>query len=181
MSATESLHYRLCLEGAKWLRHTRRREKCRALPCHRRELCLMCYCCKWVTVEIVTVAAENTDVWGFDGFYSTVIEVKTSRADFLADKKKRCRNINEDFQTGNMRWYLCPEGLVRSDELPDGWGLLYWDGKSVVPVAPPKRRLAGCHGDAIILGSIMRREKVPFGIYNYRNNADKNDKTDKMQ
>jgi hypothetical protein len=55
---------------------------------------------------------------------SVLVEVKVSRADFLADKKKPHR-INPETGMGNWRYYLCPEGLIHPSELPDKWGLLY--------------------------------------------------------
>ena len=70
MSATNSLHYKLCCEGAKWLR--------------KQDYASY----KIVVVELICIGAENPDVWGTNGFNSTLIEVKTSRADFLKDRKK---------------------------------------------------------------------------------------------
>ena len=55
--------------------------------CHKPEFCHCCYKFKYVAVEIIAACAENPDVWGYDGCYSAVIEVKTSHSDFLADKK----------------------------------------------------------------------------------------------
>lgn len=57
---------------------------------------------------------------GFDDG-STVIECKTSRSDFLADRKKAHRSSGG---MGNWRYFLAPEGLISPDELPEGWGLL---------------------------------------------------------
>lgn len=52
---------------------------------------------------------------------STLIEVKTSRADFLADASKPHR---QDGGVGVWRYYMCPTGLIDPKELPQGWGLL---------------------------------------------------------
>lgn len=168
MSDSRSLHYQLCLEGARWLR--RRKSGCR--ECTARENCkepyYVCAKFKYVAVELCVNGAENADVWAFDGFCTVVIEVKTSHADFLNDKKKFWRGCDDEFQAGNLRWFLCPEGVIRPDELPDGWGLLYWNGKKVYPVTPPVRRMQGCHGDIRILYSLLRREKFPEKIFNYR-------------
>lgn len=54
---------------------------------------------------------------------SVVVEVKTSRSDFLADKKKPHRQDGKGM--GNWRYFLCPENVIRVDELPSGWGLLW--------------------------------------------------------
>ena len=51
-----------------------------------------------------------------------VVEVKTSRSDFIADTRKPHRAAGQGL--GNYRYYMVPQGLVRLDELPAGWGLL---------------------------------------------------------
>lgn len=53
---------------------------------------------------------------------SVVVEAKTSRADFLADKSKAHR-ITDGM--GNYRYFMCPEGLIKPEELPAKWGLIY--------------------------------------------------------
>lgn len=55
---------------------------------------------------------------------SVIVEVKISRSDFLADAKKPHRN-GSVIGLGNWRYYLCPEGVIRPDEIPTNWGLLY--------------------------------------------------------
>ncbi|EKY4114519.1 adenylosuccinate synthase [Pseudomonas aeruginosa] len=70
-------------------------------------------------------SGEIPDAIGFraagfeDG--STVIECKVSRADFLADRRKSHRAAGG---VGNWRYFLAPAGVIRTDELPEGWGLL---------------------------------------------------------
>ena len=61
--------------------------------------------------------------WGYDSG-SIVIETKVSRSDFLADAKKPHRN-GEVLGMGDYRYYICPEGLIQIDDLPDRWGLLW--------------------------------------------------------
>jgi hypothetical protein len=70
-------------------------------------------------------SGEIPDAIGFraagfeDG--STVVECKTSRADFLADRKKAHRIAGG---LGNWRYFMAPTGLLSADDLPHGWGLL---------------------------------------------------------
>lgn len=172
MSKTKSLHYELCLEGAKWLRRRQNYERCKKnKPCFsQHKLCHGCRLAfKYVAVELCTVGTENTDVWGYDGYVTAVIEVKVSHSDFLADKKKWWRTqAKPELQAGNLRWYLCPEGIIKPEELPEGWGLLYWDGKQISPIVAPVENTATGHADMKILYSILRREKFPEKIYNYR-------------
>ena len=172
MSKTDSLHYQLCLEGAKWL-HRQKRDinRCPKRYCHKPELCRSCYRFKYVAVELCTYAAENPDVWGFDGNYSAVIEVKTSHADFLSDRKKWCRSKEAEevgLQAGTFRWYLCPEGVIKAEEVPDGWGLLYWNGKAIEHIKGAPKHENTSRSDLLILSSILRREGFPAKIYNYR-------------
>lgn len=156
MSKTDSLHYQLCCEAAKWLKRRKNAERWRT-PW------------KYIAVELVCSAAENADVWATNGECSIVIEVKTSRADFLKDGKKWHRSeAMKDCQSGNFRYYLAPAGKIRKDELPEGWGLLEWDGKTITRVTPSKYRTVNNLADLIIMSSILRREGFPEKIFNYR-------------
>lgn len=173
MSATKSLHYQLCVEGAKWLRRQKwNYDRCQKKPCYRTEACGACKKYRYVAVELCTWSSENTDVWGLGNFNdSVVIEVKTSHADFLNDKKKWCRSEDaekQNLQAGRLRWYLCPEGIIKKEELPDKWGLLYWDEKKIYPVIAPRPFENTSSSDMDILTSILRREGFNEGIFNYR-------------
>lgn len=68
---------------------------------------------------------------------SVVVEVKVSRNDFLSDKKKPHRS-GETLGMGNWRYYMCPTDLIKPDELPDKFGLLYVNNRGhVKPVVTP--------------------------------------------
>lgn len=172
MSKTDSLHYQLCIEGAKWLHRQKRNiNKCPQRDCRKPEFCQTCYRFKWVAVELCTYGTENCDVWGYDGIYTAVIEVKTSHADFLNDRKKWWRGVAAkelDLQAGTFRWYLCPDGMIKPEELPEGWGLLYWDGKKIIRIVAPKKNEHTWYADMRIFYSIIRREGFPEKIVNYR-------------
>lgn len=81
-------------------------------------------------------SGESPDVlaWRADGD-SVLVEVKVSRADFLADAGKPWRKRG-GVALGRQRWYLVPEGMVQEHELPPGWGLLEYRGE-----APASRRV----------------------------------------
>jgi len=173
MSKTNSLHYDLCVEGAKWLRRRQNYDRCKAKkPCFSPDLCRACrYPYQYVTVELCTIGTENTDVWGYNNDGTAVIEVKVSHADFMADQKKWWRSNDAaitGMQAGTHRWYLCTEGIIKPEELPDKWGLLYWDGKQIRPVVAPKAFDNTGRADMRILASILRREQFPEKIFNYR-------------
>ncbi len=78
---------------------------------------------------------ERADVIGFRSQCSAAIESKISRADFLADLRKPHRQAGG---IGVYRFYICPPDLIRPEELPARWGLLYGDGKRVTEIARPK-------------------------------------------
>lgn len=73
---------------------------------------------------------EQPDAIGFRNNVSLLIECKTSRSDFLADKKKKFR-VNQNLGMGDWRFYLCPPDVIRVEDLPAGWGLLYAHGNRV--------------------------------------------------
>lgn len=77
---------------------------------------------------------EIPDAIGFrDGGHldGSVIEVKTSRADFLADRRKPHR-MDPALGLGRWRYYLCPADLIQPEELPPRWGLLWASGRGVI-------------------------------------------------
>jgi hypothetical protein len=78
---------------------------------------------------------EQPDVIAFRSSCSAMIEVKVSRSDFFADRKKPERDAGG---IGIYRFYLCPEGMIKPEELPPRWGLLYAKGRSVVAVVKPQ-------------------------------------------
>jgi hypothetical protein len=81
--------------------------------------------CSFAFKELVCCASpEIPDAIGFHGGQSTLIECKTSRADFLADRKKMFRR-NPFMGMGTFRYYLSPAGVIKPEELPEKWGLIY--------------------------------------------------------
>lgn len=106
--------------------------------------------------ELRSVASEIPDVIGFGSFESVMIECKASRADFLADKKKPHRAKG----MGNWRFYCCPKGMIRVEELPEKWGLIYVDetGKAAIKRDCRKKKVF-----------FSQEEIEAFGYkYNYR-------------
>jgi len=92
--------------------------------------------CGYVVTEVTSSAGEIPDALGLRADYTVLVECKVSRNDFLADKKKLFRQSYEDGM-GDFRFYLCPVGMIKEDDLPQGWGLLYWDGKKVAQIVGP--------------------------------------------
>lgn len=80
--------------------------------------------CGFAFKELRSLSNECPDVLGFRSFESILIECKVSRSDFLADKNKPFR-LNPNTGMGNYRLYCCPKGLIKKEELPEKWGLIY--------------------------------------------------------
>lgn len=76
-----------------------------------------------VLPEFFSHNAELPDVIAFNARYSTVIECKVSRSDFLKDRYKSFR-LNPNQGMGDYRFYCAPKGLIKPEELPHGWGLI---------------------------------------------------------
>lgn len=74
--------------------------------------------------KAATYNGELPDAIGWRDGLSILVECKTSRADFLADKRKRVRQRPEDGM-GDWRFYLCQPDIITVSDLPEGWGLLY--------------------------------------------------------
>lgn len=79
--------------------------------------------CGFAFRELKTAHDEIPDVLGFNSRGTFLLEAKTSRADFLADKKKVFRIFSER-GIGDWRFFIVPKGLVKIEELPENWGLI---------------------------------------------------------
>lgn len=136
---SETLHDKLVDRAARWLKY---KEKC-----------------KPIFVEMATAAGSSPDVIGWFYGASRLIEVKVSRSDFFKDRKKLAF-IHPGYAMGRKRWYLTPEGLVRPEDLPEGWGLLHAEGTTIREVVEaPERFLEPTtqEQEALMLSSAIRR------------------------
>ena len=114
--------------------------------------------CATVAVDMKTLEQEKPDVIGWNGCSSTMIEVKVGRGDFLKDFKKPFRQICEK-GVGEFRYYCCPSGLIRENELPDKWGLLYLNEENnieIIKVAEIQK--ANLKAERNMLISLLRRQ-----------------------
>jgi len=77
-----------------------------------------------------TAGGEQPDTLGVKSCGETfLLEVKVSRADFLADAKKPWRGPDRR-AIGHYRAYLTPKGLLKPSEIPYGWQLGEVHGKT---------------------------------------------------
>lgn len=154
MSKTDSLHYELCCKAATWIRQPRNREKWH----NQYQLSV---------VELVCTGKELTDVYATNGEISCIIEAKTSHQDFEVDGAKYTR-LRPDEGLGDFRYYLCPEGLIKENELPPYWGLLYYKDGKIVKVKSAIQQSCDKRAELFVMLSIMRREGLLGKTYNYR-------------
>lgn len=114
---------------------------------------------------------ETPDAIGWHGpYFSHLIEVKVSRADFLADAGKPFRREPAS-GVGSYRWYLVPDGIAKPDELPDGWGLLTVDAEhrfSRVKVVNEAQQFVehNVRHELALLYNAMRRHRANIAAIN---------------
>lgn len=89
--------------------------------------------CSVVLENMYSRCMERPDAIGWRSRHSTVIECKTSSADFRGDIRKTIR-IHSFMGMGLSRFYLAEPNILRVERLPKGWGLLETDGRSVTIV-----------------------------------------------
>jgi hypothetical protein len=92
--------------------------------------------CSHAYGELVTSSSYIPDAIGWRWAFSIMVECKVSRADFFADRKKLIHR-NPDSHPGEERWYLTPPGLVRPEEVPEGWYLAEAHERAVKRVTQP--------------------------------------------
>lgn len=130
MSENKILHRELCEIGARFLKR----------PASQNG-----HGCHFTLIEPAAYG-ENADVFGVrhgheyiyhegraypHGPHDTgtiLLEAKTSRSDFLVDRKKPHR-MKPETGVGKWRYFICPTGLIQVNELPEKWGLVYVNGR----------------------------------------------------
>jgi len=109
-------HNELVLRAEKWLSQ----QNCKVII---RDEC-----------RIYTKTGEQPDAIGWRDEVSILIECKTSRSDFLADKLKSFRS-DPMKGMGDWRFYLCLPGVIFEKDLPDDWGLLWALPKTIKKIS----------------------------------------------
>lgn len=115
-----------------------------------------------VVISEMAGSGQEPDAIGWHPGYSILIECKASRSDFLADKHKRYRRFSESM--GDQRYYLAPKGTIKSEELPEGWGLLVPSGNGV-RIVVQSRYIPNkdCHSEIHLLLSAICRVRGKAG------------------
>jgi hypothetical protein len=114
-----------------------------------------------------SLAGETPDAIGWQSNHSILIECKTSRSDFLADKNKFFRRY-PPAGMGLERYYLTSQGLLSPNEMPPGWGLLEVRGRRIIVVSPaadkPMRGELGITKEIRLLVSALRRTQLRLDL-----------------
>jgi hypothetical protein len=133
--------------------------------------------CTVVFMERIGSTMENPDAIGFHtGGHSVLIECKASRSDFQADKKKWFRQQPE-MGMGQLRYIMAPIGLIKSDELPENWGLLEVGEKArkyrqiYETVAPKPFAERYEQAEISYLVSAIRRIEISMAVFVEREDA----------
>ena len=127
--------------------------------------------CGLVITEMGSGCAECPDAIGWvSGGMSHLVECKTSRADFLADRDKwfRREDIGQTHAAGNFRWYLTPPGLVQPCEIKGQWGLLEVHGRSVREIVQAHAYYDERRHECVLLTSAVRRMANTPGVEGVR-------------
>jgi hypothetical protein len=77
----------------------------------------------------------------------------------LRDSKKPFRKF-ADMGMGEYKYYLCPEGLITENDLPELWGLLWIDEKGKISIQKKaEKHEANLRCERTALLSLHRRAK----------------------
>lgn len=121
--------------------------------------------CGVVMEELATQNNETPDALGFYGAGGSIlIECKTSRADYLADKIKIFRRC-EEIGMGDARYFATPKGLLKPDELPEGWGLLEIGEHQIREVKEATHKPANKRAEVKMLMSAIRRLELSTAVF----------------
>lgn len=120
------------------------------------------YRCGVVLSEQACASGEMPDAIGWKrACHSVLVECKVTRGDFITDRAKPFR-IEPETGVGCERFYLAPAGLIRCDELPDGWGLLECQSGKIQMPRPSAKNLRTAKGFRyemnLLLASLRRVE-----------------------
>jgi hypothetical protein len=123
---------------------------------------LRSYRCGVILSEQACASGEMPDAIGWKrACHSVLVECKISRSDFLADREKPFRQKSQ-LGLGCERFYLVSAGLLRADELPEGWGLLECHNREVRVIRPAGKNLRTAigfrHEMNLLLASLRRVE-----------------------
>lgn len=107
---------------------------------------------------------EQPDVIGWKGAaFSTLIECKATRSDFIADRQKPWRQ-HPALGMGAWRWYFIANEFVVPGDLPDNWGLASVRDRKIKIIRKPTQFYEwNQRGEMAVLVSALRRATEGWG------------------
>lgn len=120
------------------------------------------YRCHLIVTEF-KCCTEIPDIYGLRVDNSILIEVKTSMQDFKREKDKYHKQTTKGI--GRYRYFLCETDIIKIEDLPQGWGLLYCNYKAEITVIKDSEKFKEINdaGEKRIMLSIIQR------FTNYKN------------
>lgn len=129
--------------------------------------------CGVVMEELATQNNETPDAIGFYGAGGSIlVECKTSRSDYLADKNKIFRRFDE-MGMGDARYFAAPKGIIRPDELLEGWGLLEVGEHQIREIKEATHKPANKRAEVKMLMSAIRRLEISTAVFVREEHNDK--------
>lgn len=145
------LYNKLCSEAAKWI-----------------ENLVFDGLYKYIYIQNSNHDIRLPDVWGANGCMSIMVVVKTKYSSFT-NYKKFILNYENDDTVGNYRYILCPEGIINASDLPENWGLIWWNEKNGITKKVEAKYLEPCNKiELSIFCSILKRENIIPQIFDFR-------------
>lgn len=92
-------------------------------------------------------------------------EIKISRSDFKNDAKKEKHKSEIG---ANYFYYVCPDGLIKSDEIDKRYGLIYVSDERVLIIKKPRRLNNNKFGDWKMLANKMYWKWWSLWLQKYR-------------
>jgi len=126
--------------------------------------------CYFAIKELDSMSGEIPDVIGWkSGVRSILVECKTSRTDFRKDQDKNFRKYS-DMGMGMERYYFCPVDIIKPDEIPKNWGLV-WVYPKTVRIKKKARRSSGdcykiAYREQYLLVTALRKISALYDINN---------------
>jgi hypothetical protein len=145
--------------------------------------------CRYLLLHGAEMVAENESCGTYSEMDVVAIrktgmvaeyEVKISRSDFLADKKKSKWNYFELVTDGcpNYFYYVCPKDLISENEIPKYAGLYYYEDGIFTIVKNPRRLNAKPRATERMYKKLLRgyccRKYLGFAMLTYLNKENEN-------
>lgn len=104
-----------------------------------------------------TKTGEIPDIIGWCSWASVLIEVKVSKSDFKKDFNKPFRK-EYNLGMGNFKYYICPSGLINKEEIPDKWGLLYYEKGNISIIKKAMNHIPNLESERALLITLNKNK-----------------------